>query len=188
MKRCLLTTAVCFFLTFSALAQSAAEEPASREDIQRYLDAMHSREMMRQMGDAMLKPLHKMVHEEYLKGKDKLPADFESRMDREMEDSFQKMPWDEMLEASVPVYQKYLTKRDVDSLVVFYSSPTGKKMLAQMPAMMSDSMEVMMPIMQRYIKTMQYNMQEQVAEMLHQAPGEQHRRMVVIEPTPATKN
>lgn len=175
MKRCLFAVTVCFFLTFSALAQSAADQPASREDIQKYLEAIHIHDMMHQMVDAMAKPMQKMMHEQYLKDKDKLPVDFEARMNRDMNDFLYSMPWDQMIDATVPVYQKHLTKGDVSALTAFYSSPTGQKMLREMPAIMSDSMEAMMPIMRERIDKMQHKLQDEVAAMLKESqktPGQ----------------
>ena len=169
MKRCLLTVSVCFFLTFSALAQSAADQPASREDIQKYLEVMHIHDMMHQVVDAMAKPMQKMLHEQYLKDKDKLPVDFEARMNRDMNDFLYSMPWDQMIDATIPVYQKHLTKGDVNSLIAFYSSPTGQKMLREAPAMMSDSMEAMMPIMRERMDMMQRKMQDEVAAMMKES-------------------
>jgi len=46
-----------------------------------------------------------MMHEQYEKNKDKLPADFEARTGKELEQMLKNMPWDEMLEAMVPAYQ-----------------------------------------------------------------------------------
>jgi len=169
MKRCLLTVSVCFFLTFSALAQFAADQPASREDIQKYLEVMHIHDMMHQVVDAMAKPMQKMLHEQYLKDKDKLPVDFEARMNRDMNDYLSSMPWDRIIDATIPVYQKHLTKGDVNSLVAFYSSPTGQKMLHEMPAMMSDSMEAVMPIMRERMNVLQQKMQDEVAEMMKES-------------------
>jgi len=40
-----------------------ASAPASKEDVQRYMEVMHSRQMASQMIEAMLKPLHQMVHQ-----------------------------------------------------------------------------------------------------------------------------
>ena len=35
----------------------------------------------------------------------------------------------EMVEATVPVYQRHLSKADLDAMVAFYSSPVGQKIL-----------------------------------------------------------
>src|ERR1700722_6161791 len=80
-----------------AAQQNPADAPATKEDIQRYLQIVHSKEMAEKMMDAMSKPLHQMVHEQYLKDKDKLPADFDVRMNKRLDEYFKDLPWDEIL-------------------------------------------------------------------------------------------
>jgi hypothetical protein len=145
------------------------DAPATREDIEAYLQVTHSKEMARNMLAAISKPLHKMMHEEYLKDKDKLPADFEARMDKQLDDLMKNMPYNEMMEAMVPSYQKHLTKGDVAALVAFYSSPTGQKILKEMPQITAEAMQSMMPIMQKYMNTVQQQLQQQAAQMLQQS-------------------
>ena len=128
MKRILLATLLCLStsLVYSA-QQTAADTPATKEDIQKYLEAVHSREVTKQMIDAMAKPQRQFIHDQFLKNKDKLPQDFEERMTGEMDRLMKSFPWDEMLQAMVPVYQKHFTKGDVDALVAFYGTPTDRK-------------------------------------------------------------
>jgi len=147
--------------------QSAADAPATKEDVQRYLDVIHSREMMTQMVDAMVKPMHQVIHEQFMKDKDKLPADFEARMNKMMDDSMKSFPWDEMMQAMVPVYQKHFTKGDMDAIVAFYSAATGQKMLKEMPAMMSEAMQSMMPIIRKQMEAMTERIQLEAAQMLN---------------------
>lgn len=47
----------------------------------------------------------------------------------------------QVTDAVVPVYQKHFTASDIDGLIRFYRSPLGRKMVAQMPAVMSESMQ-----------------------------------------------
>jgi hypothetical protein len=167
MKRFLLAAIFCLAFTSHALAQdAAATAPASKEDVERYLQTMHSHDMMQNMIVAMAKPMHQMLHDQFLKQKDKLPADFETRMNKMMDDMMKDMPFDEMMQAMVPSYQKHLTKGDVDSLVAFYSSPTGQKVLRELPAIMGEAMEAMMPIMRRQMDTMNQRVQQEVADMI----------------------
>jgi hypothetical protein len=167
MKRLLLTIVVnLVFVLPGAAQQSPTDTPATKEDVQRYLDAMHAREMMAQMVDAMIKPMHQMIHEQYIKDKDKLPADFETRMNKMMDDMMKSFPWDEMLQAEVPVYQKHFTKGDIEAFVVFYGSPTGQKMLREMPAIMGEAMQAMMPLLRKQMDAMQERVQQEVAEMV----------------------
>src|SRR6266478_4237193 len=170
MKRFLLTLAICLaFVKAGAAQQSAANAPATKEDVQKYLGVVHSREMMAQMVEAMSKPMHQMVHQQYMKDKDKLPADFEARMNKMMDDTMKAFPWDEMLQSMVPVYQKHFTKGDVDALVAFYGAPTGQKLLKEMPQMLSESMQSMMPLLQKQMAAMQERGQEEVIAMLKES-------------------
>src|SRR5947209_7398299 len=103
MKRILTIATLCLAFCLTGLAQqNAADAPATKEDVQKYLDVLHSHDMMEQMIEAMSKPMHQMMHEQYLKEKDKLPADFEARMNAIMDDMMKKMPFDEMMEAMIP--------------------------------------------------------------------------------------
>jgi len=170
MKRILTIATLCLALCLTGLAQqNTSDAPATKEDIQKYLDAVHSHDMMKQMMEAMSKPMHQMVHEQFMKDQDKLPADFESRMTKIMDDMLNSMPFDEMMDAMIPVYQKHFTKGDIDSLVAFYSTPAGQKMLHEMPAIMADTMAAAMPIIRKQIEGMTQRVQEQVAEMLKES-------------------
>src|ERR1700688_4067461 len=157
MKRSLLTAILCLITGWTCTAQqNAADAPATKEDVQRYLQIMHSREMVAKMADAMSKPMHQMVHEQYLKDKDKLPADFEARMN-------------EMMDAMVPVYQKHLTKGDVNALVAFYSTATGQKLIKEMPQITAEAMQEMLPLMRKSMDAMTQRMQEEIAAMVRES-------------------
>jgi hypothetical protein len=155
--------------------QDPSDSPATKADVQKYLDIMHSREMMTQVIDAMAKPMHQMIHQQYEKDKDKLPADFEARMNKLMDDTMKSFPWDEILDSMVPVYQKHFTKGDIDHLVAFYSTPTGQKVLRELPAITAEAMQSMLPLIQQRMETMTRDLQQQVAEMIKQSeakPGQ----------------
>jgi hypothetical protein len=175
-KRFILATIILLCTSSIGFAQQdPANSPATKEDVQKYLEIMHSREMMTKMIDAMTKPMHQMMHEQYEKNKDKLPGDFETRMNKLMDDTMKNFPWDEILDSMVPVYQKHFTKGDVDHLVAFYSTPTGQKVLRELPAITAESMQLMLPIMQQKIEAMTRDLQQQVAEMIKQSeakPGQ----------------
>jgi hypothetical protein len=149
MKRAILAVFACLiFASVSLAQQSGADAPASKADIDRYFESVHVRELARQTLNAMLAQMHEMVHEQ-MKTVPNLPADAEARMNKSMDDMIASMPLDDMLDAMVPVYQKHLTKGDVDALVAFYSSPTGKKILTEMPTITSESMQAISPIVQK---------------------------------------
>ena len=162
MKNILVTLLLCLALCAGGLAQNTADQPATKADIDRYMETIHSHEMMVQMVVAMSTPMQKMVHEQYEKNKDRLPADFEARTNKEMEDMLKDLPWNDMLEAMVPAYQKHFTRGDMDALTAFYSSPTGQKVMREMPGLMADSMEIMMPIVNKHVEKVARRMQDEM--------------------------
>ena len=172
MKRFLVAVSLCFVLGFPGFAQTSPDAPASKEDVEKYLQAVHSHEMVKQMVEAMSKPMHQMVHEQFEKNKDKLPADFEARMNKVQDDMMKDLPWDEVMDATVPSYQKHFTKGDMDALTAFYSAPTGQKILREMPAIMADAMSTMMPIIRKSVDRMTERLQDQVAQMMKQPTNE----------------
>ncbi|HET8924952.1 MAG TPA: DUF2059 domain-containing protein [Candidatus Acidoferrum sp.] len=183
MKRILLAAAFCLCTAMMGFAQQAAlDAPATKEDVQKYLEVMHSREMMSQVVDAMSKPMHQMIHEQYLKDKDKLPADFEARMNKMMDDSMKAFPWDEMLQSMVPVYQKHFTKGDISALTAFYGTPTGQKVLRELPAITAEAMQSMMPLLQKQMEAMNGRLQQEVAQMINDSNSAAGKK------SPATPN
>lgn len=169
MKRLLIAVSLCLAICLPVIAQQSEDTAATREDIERYLKVMNSHDMMQQMMDAMAKPMHQMVHQQFLRDRDKLPPDFEQRMTRMMDQMLHDMPMDEMMQAMIPAYQKHLTKHDVNELITFYSSPTGQKILREMPAMLADAMQSAMPVMQNYVEKVQSRVQQETAEMLKES-------------------
>jgi uncharacterized protein len=55
----------------------------------------------------------------------------------------------EMLNATIPVYQRHLTRADLKAMVDFYSSPVGQKILREQPAMVQESMQAASGIQER---------------------------------------
>jgi hypothetical protein len=169
-NRFLVTVALCVAFSWTGLAQTAADAPATKDDIERYFEVTHSHDMILKMMGAMSKSMHQLAHEQCEKDKDKLPADCEARMNKSMDDMMNQMPLDEMMQAMVPTYQKHFTKGDMDTLIAFYSAPTGQKILQELPAVMAESMDSMMPIMRKMIDRMTERAQQEVAEMMKDSP------------------
>jgi uncharacterized protein len=170
MKRTLFAAAMILLASLPCIAQTSVDDsPATKADVERYLQITHSHDMMKKMAAAMAQGMRQMLHEQYLKDKDNLPADYEATMTAKMDTMFDNMPWDEMMQAMAPVYQKHLTKGDIDNLVAFYSSPTGEKLLREMPSIMSDAMQSIMPVMTKYIATVKQTLLKETDDMVAQS-------------------
>jgi hypothetical protein len=165
MKRPALVLLACLlFASISFAQQNDADAPASKADIERYLGITHTRDLMKGMVTSVSTQMHKMVHEQ-LEKQPNLPPDTEARMDKLMDDTWRDFPIDDLLNAMIPVYQKHLTKGDVDVLVAFYSAPTGQKMLKEMPAMMSESMQAASGIIQKMMAKTMERVNDEIAQV-----------------------
>jgi hypothetical protein len=156
---------LCLAFGAPALGQNADTDPASKDDVILYLRTVHSHDMMQKTLQAMLGPMHEVFSEQFQKDGKTPPGDAEKRFNSMMDALIEGMPVDEITQAMIPVYQKHFTKGDIDHLIEFYSSPTGQKVLEEMPAITGESMTAMMPIMTKYMEDSKQRVRQQVKEM-----------------------
>jgi hypothetical protein len=166
MKSLLVVILLCVgTATVCAAQQSPADQPASKADIDRYYQTMHVRELMKNMMDAMSKQMRQMMHDQLQKVPN-LPPDAEEKMNKMYDDMLKNMPLDDLLDAMEPVYQKHFTKGDIDSLIAFYSTPVGQKMLAEMPAITQEAMQASSGVVRKYMDQTMQQIQDQIAQLL----------------------
>jgi uncharacterized protein len=158
----ILLSALCASVSFAQ--QNPSDAPSSKEDIEKYLETMHARDLMKSTLDAVTQQMHQMIHDE-LKRQPNLPADFEARMEKMMDDMFKNFPTEDLLQAMIPAYQKHLTKGEVDALTAFYSTPTGQKILKEMPAMTAEAMQASSGVIQKMMAQAQDRVQSEIAQM-----------------------
>jgi len=166
MKRVSLALTACLMVSLTGVAQqSASDAPATKEDIERYLEITHSRDMMKRMMDVMAKSVREMAHDRLAKDRASLPPDAEARMNKRTDELLRGLPIEEMLQAMIPVYQKHWTKGDVDNMIAFYATPTGQKLLKEMPQTMSESMQAIRPVMEKHMEAMRQQLELEVAQL-----------------------
>jgi len=155
-KGLLISSWILIVLVASCSAQLASPEdsPATKEDILRLFDSMQVKQQMRSVMDAMMKQQTTLVHETIRK---RYPAASEekiARFDNMMQETMKNFPVDALLEDMIPVYSKHLNHTDVEAMSAFYSSPTGQKLLREMPDMTSESMQVAYARMEKQMDTL----------------------------------
>src|ERR1700692_1697055 len=69
-----------------------------------------------------------------------------------------------MLDDMIPIYQRHFSKTDIDVMSTFYATPTGQKMMREMPALTSESMQASYARMQKQIDTIQQKAEQIVKE------------------------
>lgn len=58
-----------------------------------------------------------------------------------VDDEFKKIGMEDLIEDVVPIYQKHLSRSDVEAVIKFYSSPVGQKIRREQPAMARESLQ-----------------------------------------------
>jgi hypothetical protein len=158
-------------LAVSAVGQqttAAADAPATREDILHLFEVMQVHQQMRSIMQLMLEQQDK-IFGEMIKKRDPGMTDAQIAKSKvHAKDFVNSFPVDEMLRDMIPVYQKHLSKRDVDAMIVFYASPTGQKLLREQPAMSAESMVAVSPRLKKAIGEMSDQAEQKAREEAEQ--------------------
>jgi uncharacterized protein len=165
MKRSALLLIACLLLgSVSFAQQNPADAPASKQDMEKYLAIMHTRDVMKTMMDAMSKQMHQIFAEQ-LKKDPAMTPQAEARVNKMMDDIIKSMPIDDLMDAMIPVYQKHFTKGNIDDLLAFYSTPTGQKVIKELPAITAEAMQAATPIYKTMMATAMQRVQDELAQM-----------------------
>ncbi len=175
MKRLPGILVLCFLSATACVAQqAAADQPATKQDIERYLEVMHTRDLMKSIMDTMSKQMRQILHEQ-LQKMPNLPLDFEEQMNQRNDEMLKNFPVEELLQATVPVYQKHFTKGDIEALIAFYSGPTGQKLLKEMPAITQEAMQASMGVMRKFMDQAMRQVQERIAQLQKNSPANEKK-------------
>lgn len=154
----------CLLLGCPALAQqNASDSPASREEVQKYLDLVHMRELMKLRVEGSRTQLHQFIHD-FVQKQGPFPESFQVRMLKMADDMLQDYPVDELLDAMIPVYQEHLTKGEVSALIAFYSAPTGQAIVEKLPIITTESTQATTAVMQKIVTKTIQRVQEELEE------------------------
>jgi len=161
----------------ASLAQQtvSSHDAPSKADVRRFLDLTQIRARLEQMVEGMKNGMKTGAEAGFkLKVPNATPAQLE-KVDAFTNVVFQDFPLDEMIDAMIPIYQKHLTKSDLDAVVAFYSSPVGQRLLKEQPAMMAEGMQAGQDIMLRKLPELGKRIDTKVAQLadeeMQSAPG-----------------
>lgn len=168
MKQYCLSLAIIFLVVTATLAQQAtpspSDAPAAKEDIQKLFEVMQIHQQMSQVMDSMVKQQTALMHETLKKRYPQTSAEKIAQADRLLEETMKDMPMDAMLDDMIPIYQRHFSKSDIDAISAFYASPTGQKMMREMPALTSESMQASYARMQKQMDAMMKRAEQLVKE------------------------
>jgi len=135
MKRVVIFAAALFLLTSFAIAQQPSADQPSREDLTKMFEVLRVRQQTQTTMETVLAQMKLQLEGDIQKRYPNLPPDSVQKLEASINDA-------------INLYQKYLTKADVDAIVTFYSSPAGQHFLDRMPTMTQEAMKTMMAKLQ----------------------------------------
>src|SRR5947209_4030262 len=150
----------------AATAPVSAADAPTREDVLKLFNLLQIAKSMdtvisttkQQSMEVAEQMIQEKMPEASVEQKKQLRADIEQIMTRALGPA----AINEMLEATIPVYQHHLTKADLRAMVAFYTSPVGQKILHEQPAMVQESMEASEGIQQRIARSMFQKIDQQI--------------------------
>jgi hypothetical protein len=139
-----------------------SEVAPSREQVMKFLEVTRAKSRVEQVFAGMAKQARMGAE---LGFKQKVPEQL-ARVDAISDSIFKEFSVDELIDAIVPIYQKHLSKSDLDGILAFYASPTGQKLLKEMPAILSESMEAGGEIGRKKMESINRRVEEQLQQMI----------------------
>jgi hypothetical protein len=149
----------------TGLAQSASADAPSPEEVLNLFQVMHVREQtmaVMQKSEQQIKTITRDLIERRIPN---ITAMQLAELDAMIGDLYENYPVDQILGDMVPVFQKHLTKSDLESVVVFYSSPVGKKLMQEMPAMTEEAMQIASSRIQEDNEAIMRRLEERIQKM-----------------------
>lgn len=124
MKRSSLVIVTFFLACFSL---SATAEPAKQQSVKQLMQLTGAGNLSVQILNQLVTSFKRMAPNQPQKFWD----DFAAQADP-----------DELENMIIPIYQKYLSEKEIQQLIEFYSSPLGKKLVSVQPQIMQESIQV----------------------------------------------
>ena len=112
-----------------AQGSTGPEAPASADDIRKMFEVMRIRDQMKLIMQQVSQQMRSMEHDQIRKQQPNVTDEDIAKVDAMSDEMLRQFSTEGLLDDMVPVYQKHLSKADVDAMVGFYSTPTGQKIL-----------------------------------------------------------
>jgi uncharacterized protein len=152
-------------------AKPAASEKPTQEQVLKLLELLRVRESMQITVDAMKEQV-KATAEQSLRENVAAPTvDQLTRVNTIVNDVFKELVLDDLIQDVVPVYQKHLTRSDVEAVIAFYSTPAGKKILREQPAMIRESMQATAATQQKKMQLLLVKLEVRMRELIQGPPA-----------------
>ncbi len=164
-----IAVAVALLGALPALAQDQAAppqeearriDPGKEADIRRMIDIMGGKKLMEQMAAQMLEQLKPEIV------KILPPGERSQKITEAFRQKFQaRFKTADLLEQTIPIYDKYFTDEDIQGLIQFYQSPLGQRFVKAMPQASAESASVSIRWQQKNIQEIWHELQTEFPEL-----------------------
>jgi uncharacterized protein len=149
-------------------ASPASPETPTRDQVIRLLDLLQLRKNMAVMMDGMRQAMKEGAEQGFRERvPDPTPQQLQA-LHGMVDDMLADMPLDEMVEAIVPIYQRHLSRSDIEELIRFYSGPVGQKLVREQGPMLRESMEAGAQIQQKRMDQIMARIRERTEKMVQE--------------------
>jgi len=156
------TIIVCLLSSLSFFA--CAETENKRENVEKLLLLMDVDAVVEIMYSQMDQALQGMAQQMGVSQSDR--EIFERHMAKMIAVMKEEMSWEKMQQPMVDLYTKHYNEREIQDLIAFYKSETGRSMLEKMPAIARDSAFIAQSLMADFIPKIDVLSKELEAELM----------------------
>lgn len=163
-----------------AAKKRGAENPAATKptdaQVRKLLELLRVRDDLQATLDSMRLHMQREAEQVF---RDKFPNPSPQQLQSVksiVDDSFQEVSLDDLIQDLVPVYQRHLTRSDVQALVAFYSSAPGQKILREQPAMIKESMQATGSNQQKRMEAVLARMELRMQQFVEQEQNKAGRK------------
>jgi hypothetical protein len=169
MEKRILSFCILVLLGASCIGQEANSGTlADKEDVVRFMDLMHLRATMEQLMEGVKQSARTGAEAAFKQDIPDASAEQLKKVDGLTDAIFGDMPINEIIAAMVPIYQKHITKSDLQAIIAFYSSPVGQRLLKEQPAMMAEGMQAGQTIMLQKLPAMQERLKTKISQLANE--------------------
>src|SRR4051812_13557129 len=167
MRKILSVLLVCFFILIAVTDARAADIPASEESIRELMGLTQSTKMIDELFQNIESSMQTSMRQTFAgqalsEKQERILSEIGAEIVAELKETMSPEALEPMY---IEIYRNTLTQSEVDGMIAFYKTDAGRALIAKMPLIAKQAMEVMQRRMQAMVPKLQ-QMQQEMMERL----------------------
>ena len=161
--------------TPAAASMVPADQQPTKEQLAKLFDAMRVKQQIQSVQKVVPTMIQQQIKEQSRQmtaGANLTPEQLtrtEKIMGKYTEKAMSVYSPDDMIDDMTGIYQRHLSREDVDGMIAFFTSPAGQHLLDQQPVIMQEYMPLVMKRVAERSKTLNAEMMKEMAEVTQSA-------------------